>query len=218
MKTITIKNSDEQIPIGKIICVGRNYAEHARELGNEVPDYPILFLKPASVFVASGSILIHPEYSQDLQHEIELVLLIGEEIKDVSLEQAEQAIAGYGAGLDMSLRDLQGELIKKGHPWTLSKCFDTAGLLSEFVMKTDYRLTQQENIWLKVNGQLKQSSLLDKMIFSPAELVKYIASKMTLEAGDLIMTGTPAGVSRVTQGDIIEGGITSLVELKAKVI
>jgi 5-carboxymethyl-2-hydroxymuconate isomerase len=125
MKFAHVKNSENKIPVGKIICVGRNYAEHAKELNNEIPEYPIIFLKPASVLINSGEKIIYPDYSDKMHHEVELVLLIGENVKNADDVTAENAIAGYAVGLDMTLRDIQNELKKKGQPWTLAKCFDT---------------------------------------------------------------------------------------------
>jgi len=218
MKLAKIKNSTKEYEIGKIVCVGRNYAEHAKELGNEIPEFPLIFLKPPSALVSSGKNVIHPTYSQDLQHEVELVLLIDKKIKGVSEEEAEEAIGGYGVGLDMTLRDLQRELTAKGHPWTLSKCFDTSAVISSFVLKDDYRISGSEMIVCEVNGEKKQNSQLNKMIFSPAKIVQFISSKMTLESGDLIYTGTPEGVSRVKRGDTIKAYIESVGEITTEVI
>lgn len=217
MKKVKIKNSDLEIVIGKIVCVGRNYKEHAKELGNVVPDKPVLFIKPASAVIYSGDFVIHPSFSEELHHEVELVLLIGKSIKEANKEEAEDAIIGYGVGLDMTLRDVQSELKKKGHPWTLAKCFDTSAVVSEFILKGDENFTLNEKIFLSVNGETKQEERLDKMIFQPDELVQYISSKLTLEKGDLIFTGTPSGVGRVNRGDVIEAKIGNFVELKCTV-
>jgi len=213
MNQITIKTTNERIPIGKIVCIGRNYAEHAKELGNEVPPKPVLFLKPASAVIYSGENIVHPDFGNDLHHEVELVLLIGERIKNANLEQAENAIAGYGVGLDMTLRDVQSKLKSKGHPWTLAKCFDTSAVISDFVLKQDYQLSLDEKITLSVNDVIKQDDTLSSMIFNPAELVEYVSSVMTLEKGDLIFTGTPAGVSKVNRGDKLVGKIEGIAEL-----
>ncbi len=129
MKTLKIKNRADEVNIGKIVCVGRNYAEHAKELGNEVPEKPVVFLKPASAIIFSGDEIKYPPFSEEMHHEVELVLLIGNKIKDGSLKDAEKAIAGYGVGLDMTLRDVQSKLKSKGHPWTIAKCFDTSAVL-----------------------------------------------------------------------------------------
>ncbi len=217
MKSINLKNK-ERINVGKIVCVGRNYAEHAKELGNEVPAEPILFLKPASAMIYSGEKIIHPSFSKDLHHEIELVLLIGTKIKDCTLEEAGDAISGYGVGLDMTARDVQATLKKEGKPWTLAKCFDTSAVISDFISKDDYHLDLNETITLKVNGEVRQSEKLNMMIFSPAELVRYISSVMTLEEGDLVYTGTPAGVSKVEVGDKLEGNITGIGTIEAEIV
>lgn len=218
MKSVRIKNSKKKFAIGKIICVGRNYAEHAKELGNEIPDKPVLFLKPASAVIYSGGEIIHPDFGNDLHHEVELVLLIGEKVKKANIAQAEEAIIGYGVGLDMTLRDVQNELKKKGNPWTLAKCFDTSVVISDFVLKKDYQLKSDEKLELKVNGIVKQSDTLKSMIFNPAEIVEYISSVMTLEKGDLIFTGTPAGVSKVNRGDKLEAKLGEIADLNCKVV
>ena len=213
MKTVQIKNSDKKYTVGKIVCVGRNYAEHAKELGNEVADKPVIFLKPSSAIIYSGESVVHPDYGNDLHHEIELVLLIGKDVKYALLKEAEDSIIGYGVGLDMTLRDIQNALKKKGDPWTISKCFDTSAVLSDFVLKENYTLTQKEKIELKVNGQVKQNDTLDKMISSPSQLVQYISSLLKLDEGDLIFTGTPAGVSKVNRGDKLEGSVENIGRL-----
>jgi 5-carboxymethyl-2-hydroxymuconate isomerase len=219
MKSIRIKNSSKQIPIGKIVCVGRNYAEHAKELGNEVPEKPVVFLKPSSAVIFSGESIIYPTFSQEMHHETELVLLIGKKVKDAkTIEEAEKAIAGYGLGLDMTLRDIQNELKKKGHPWTIAKCFDTSAVLSDFILKENYKLTLEEEISLTVNDQVRQKEKLNLMLFKPAEIVQYISSLMTLEEGDLIFTGTPKGVSKVEKGDKLIANISNILTLNCKVI
>jgi len=218
MKSIKIKNSIQEIQIGKIICVGRNYAEHAHELGNEVPEKPVVFLKPASAAIQSGGKITYPSFSNEMHHEVELVLLIGAEIKNASLLESENSIIGYGLGLDMTLRDVQNELKKKAHPWAIAKCFDTSAVLSDFTLKENYSLTLEEEISLSVNGTVRQKEKLNKMIFKPAQIVQYISSLMHLEEGDLIFTGTPAGVGKVEKGDNITAKILPFAELTAEVI
>lgn len=218
MKTVRIKSSTQQFTVGKIVCVGRNYAEHAKELGNEVPEKPVVFLKPASALIHSGEKIIHPTFSKDMHHEVEFVLLIGKKVKNASKAEAEESIIGYGVGLDMTLRDIQNDLKKKGHPWTIAKCFDTSAAVSDFVLKSDYTLTLYEEISLSVNGQLRQKEKLNKMLFNPAEIVQYLSSLMTLEEGDLVFTGTPAGVGKVDVGDRLWGKIDGVGELEVVVI
>ncbi len=218
MKSIKIKNTSKQIPIGKIVCVGRNYAEHAKELGNEIPQKPVVFLKPSSAVIFSGDNIIYPSFSNEMHHETELVLLIGNKVKEASIEEAENSIIAYGLGLDMTLRDIQNELKKKGQPWTIAKCFDTSAVLSEFILKENYQLTLDEEISLSVNGNIKQKEKLNLMLFKPAEIVQYISSLMTLEEGDLIYTGTPKGVSKVEKGDNLTANISNILELTCKII
>ena len=217
MKYLNFKNSEEKVPIGKMVCVGRNYAAHAKELGNDVPEFPIIFLKPASNVIFSGESVVHPSYSNDLQHEVELVLYIGEDVKNADDASAEKAIHGYTIGLDMTLRDLQNEYRKKGDPWTLAKCFDTAAVLTDVVLKKDYRLRGDEKISLSVNGKERQNSSIKNMLFSPAEIVKFISARLTLEKGDLIFTGTPEGVGRVVPGDKIDASLENIGTIKTQI-
>jgi len=218
MKQLEIKNSEQKITIGKVVCVGRNYAAHAKEMGNEVPDFPILFLKTATCLIPSRGEVVHPDYSSNLHHEIELILVIGNEVKNATKEEAENAIIGYAVGLDMTLRDLQNESRKKGEPWTLAKVFDTSGVISPVILKSEYFLGGNEKIFLSVNGEVKQSSSLDKMLFGAVATVQHISKKMTLEKGDIIFTGTPEGVGRVIPGDKLTGGIENIGEIEAAIV
>jgi 5-carboxymethyl-2-hydroxymuconate isomerase len=158
-----------------------------------------------------------PKFSNEVHHEAELLLLIGKKIKNATIEESEEAVIAFGVGLDMTARDVQDQLKKKGHPWTISKCFDTSAVLSEFVSKENYNLKGNEVITLKINGEIKQNSSIDKMIFNWKELVKFISHEMTLEEGDIIFTGTPKGVGRVLKDDVIETEITNIGKIKNKV-
>lgn len=218
MKTITLKNTKTKIEVSKMICVGRNYADHAKELGNEVPNKPVVFIKPSSSIIYSCGKIIHPKFSDNMHHEVELLLLIGKDIKDVDIKNAEDAIIGYGLGLDMTLRDLQNEARGKGDPWTVAKCFDTSAVISEFILKQDYNLTLNEEIILRVNNKIRQKEKLNMMLFKPIQIVEYISSLMTIEKGDIIFTGTPAGVGRVVQGDVLTASIGDVLELNCEVI
>ncbi|NWF51367.1 MAG: fumarylacetoacetate hydrolase family protein [Ignavibacteriaceae bacterium] len=217
MKHIKFRNSNKYIAINKIICVGRNYAEHAKELGNEIPEKPVIFLKPASAVIFSGEKIIHPHFSSVMHHEVELLILIGSRIKNANESESIKSISGFGVGLDMTLRDIQDELKKKGHPWTIAKCFDTSAVLSDFISADDYKLTGDEELSLSVNGFLRQKEKISMMLFPPVKLVEYISSLMTLEEGDIIFTGTPKGVGQVKTGDIIEAKLDELVSLKTEV-
>jgi acylpyruvate hydrolase len=217
LKSAKLKNSTGEIPIGKIVCVGRNYAEHVIELGNEIPEKPVVFIKPASAVIYSGDAIEYPPFSDEMHHEVELVLLIGDNVKEASEKEAEKSIIGYGVGLDMTLRDIQSKLKSKGHPWTIAKCFDTSAVLSDFVLKDNFNLSLDEEIYLNVNDDVRQKDKLNKMIFKPAELVQYLSSLMMLEKGDLIFTGTPKGVGKVKKGDVINAGIEGIAELTVNV-
>lgn len=218
MKKVKLGNSDQEFSVGKIVCVGRNYADHAKEMGNEVPEFPIIFLKPPSTLIYDGDTIVHPNHSEEMHHEIELVLLVGKNVKDAKEAEAEEAIIGYGVGLDMTLRDLQNQYRKEGTPWTLAKSFDTCAVISDFISKDEYKLTGNENIQLYKNGSLQQNSFVNKMIFSPAEIVKYISERMTLEPGDLIYTGTPEGVSKIERGDVLKSKIENIAEIENRII
>ncbi len=219
MKTIKIKNTNKEFLIGKVVCVGRNYADHAKELGNEVPDkFPIVFMKTATCMIKSGESVVHPDYSENLHHEVELVLLIGTTVKNANSKEAENAIAGYAVGLDMTLRDLQNISREKGEPWTFAKIFDTSGVLSEFISVDNYKLTGDERIYLKVNNEIKQDAIVGLMLFNSVEIVESISKRMTLEKGDLIFTGTPAGVSRVVKGDKLSGGIENIGKIETTIV
>ncbi|HUX60013.1 MAG TPA: fumarylacetoacetate hydrolase family protein [Ignavibacteriaceae bacterium] len=218
MKTIKIRNQKEEIAVGKMVCVGRNYADHAKELGNEVPDKPVVFIKPSSSIIYTGGKVIHPKFSTNLHHEVELLLLIGKTIKDADERQSEEAIIGYGLGLDMTLRDLQNEARAKGDPWTISKCFDTSAVVSDILLKKDYKLTLNEEISLSVNGNIRQKEKLSLMLFKPIQIVKYISSLLTLEEGDIIFTGTPAGVGKVVPGDVLHAEIEGIAKLDCEIV
>lgn len=217
MSTIEIKTKAGNFYPGKVLCVGRNYEEHAKELGNEVPDFPLFFMKPSSNLAHSGAVIEVPSYSDDMNYETELVLLIGKDIKNVSPEAAEEAIIGYATGLDMTLRDQQNILKGKGHPWEKAKCFDNAAIVSEFILKEDFHLTLDEKIVLDVDGQIRQNAPLNLMIFKPAVIVSEISKMMTIEKGDLVFTGTPAGVGRVASGAVLSGYVEGVPVVKATV-
>jgi len=200
MKTARI-TSGQEYPIGKILCIGRNYAEHIRELGNETPDAPVIFMKPASSVIGEGEAIRIPSYSRDCHHEAELALLIGKEGKHIPLDRALEHIAGYGVAIDLTLRDVQAALKKKGLPWDIAKGFDTACPLSTFVTAGAVPDPQNLRIRLSVNGQLRQDGSTGMMIHTVAAVISHMSSIFTLEPGDVILTGTPAGVGPLSSGD-----------------
>ncbi|MEJ5306610.1 MAG: fumarylacetoacetate hydrolase family protein [Ignavibacteria bacterium] len=218
MKKVFVKGSTNEFIVRKIACVGKNYLEHAKELGDAVPEKPVIFLKPSSSIIFSGDKIVYPEFSKSLHYETELVLLIGKTGKKIPESDALNYIAGYTVGLDMTLRDLQSEAKKLGHPWTISKCFDTSTVLGEFTPANQVENPNSLDIKLWVNGELKQSDNTSNMIFSVEEIVEYLSYYFTLEEGDLVFTGTPKGVGEVKVGDKLVAEISNVGRLETEVI
>ena len=217
MMEIALPDRDQTIRPGKLICVGRNYARHAAEMKSEVPDQPILFLKPATALIGNGGVVVLPPLSHDVHHEVELVVLIGRQGKNISEKEALTFVAGYAAGLDMTARDLQAEAKKKGQPWSVAKGFDTFAPLGEFVSPSAVEDPQTLSIELAINGTIRQSGYTGDMIFSVSYLISYISFIFMLMPGDLLYTGTPEGVGPVHEGDFIEARIDGLPPLSVTI-
>ncbi len=218
MKMIKIRYSDETIPIGKILCLGRNYPEHAKEMNSEVPEDPIIFLKPSTAVIHDGEPIVLPSISNELHHEVELVVALGRDGKNVPSHEAEHHILGYGVGLDMTLRDIQNAAKKKGLPWSIAKGFDTSAPVSDIIPKE--RLGDRARLRLRcaVNGVTRQDASISEMIFTPAEIIAYASSLFTLERGDLIFTGTPHCVGKVVPGDTIDAELVGHLKISHRVI
>ncbi len=208
-----ISDQIETFRPGKLLCIGRNYAKHAKELGNEVPEDPMVFLKPASALIESGEEIVIPRASSDVHHEVELVCLIGKAGKDIPESKALEHIAGFAVGLDMTARDIQSKAKAKGHPWSVAKGYDTFAPLGEFAPPHALRHIQNTHIELQVNGETRQSGNTNEMIFSVAYLIHWCSSIFTLMPGDLLFTGTPEGVSQVHPGDQLVAKIEGLPSL-----
>jgi 5-carboxymethyl-2-hydroxymuconate isomerase len=213
MKTAKIPAKNVELPIGKIVCLARNYAEHARELGNEAPTVPVLFMKPSSSVIGNCGTVIIPAYSQECHYEVELALLIGSQARDVNTDKALEHVAGYGVAIDMTLRDVQSQLKAKGLPWEIAKGFDTSCPLSDFVTADSVPDPHNLNLKLAVNGKIRQDGCSSDMINNIPQIIAYISSIFTLEPGDVILTGTPAGVGQVVAGDIMTAEIISIGSL-----
>jgi len=218
MKKVIIKGTNKEFFVGKIACVGKNYLEHAKELGDKVPEKPVVFLKPSSSIIFSGDKIIYPEFSKSLHYETELVLLIGKTGKKIPKSDALSYIEAYTVGLEMTLRDLQSEAKKLGHPWTISKCFDTSAVLGDFIPASEVQNPNSLEIKLWVNGEIKQSDNTSNMIYSVEEIVEYLSYYFTLEEGDLVFTGTPKGVGEVRVGDKLVAEISGVVKLETEVV
>lgn len=209
--------SGQHFPIGKILCIGRNYTEHIKELGNPTPEAPVIFIKPASSVIGEGEAIVIPSYSHDCHHEAELALLIGRKGKDIPEDRAMEYIAGYGVGIDLTLRDVQGELKKKGLPWEIAKGFDTSCPLSAFVEPSNVADPQNLQIRLTVNGEIRQDGNTSMMIHRIPAIIRHMSGNFTLEPGDVILTGTPAGVSPIVSGDHLVAEIPGVAILRVSV-
>ena len=187
----------------KIICIGRNYAEHAKELGNEIPESPVIFMKPDTAVLKKGSDFYIPEFSDDIHYELEVVLKISKGGKYIQEENADKYYDEICLGIDFTARDLQSELKAKGLPWELSKGFDGSAVISDFYKKVDFDM-KNINFSLMKNKEEVQNGNTSLMIFSPEKIIAFVSQYFTLRVGDLIFTGTPKGVGKVSENDILE--------------
>jgi fumarylpyruvate hydrolase len=211
---LPVAESNQAYPVGRIYCVGRNYAEHAREMGHD-PDRepPFFFMKPADAVVQNGATLPFPQMTKDLHHEIEMVVAIGKGGADIPEGKALDHVFGYGVGLDMTRRDLQGEAKKMGRPWEMGKAFDNSAPCTVLKPVAMVGHPAKGAIWLKVNGETKQKGDLSEMIWNVPEMIAYLSRLITLRPGDLIYSGTPAGVGPVKRGDKLEGHVEGVGDL-----
>lgn len=189
----------------KILCVGRNYVDHIRELQNEKPEEPVIFLKPDTALVRHNEPVYHPDFTADMHHEVEIVLRIGKEGKYIQPEFADRYIDGVGLGIDFTARDVQARLKAKGLPWELAKAFNQSAPVSEFLPVAEVGELGNLDFSLQVNGQLRQQGNTSHMLFNMTELLVFVSRYFTLKAGDLLFTGTPAGVAKVEIGDKLTG-------------
>lgn len=190
----------------KIICIGRNYVAHAQELGNEVPENPVIFMKPDTAVLKKGSDFYIPEFSNDVHYELEVVLKISKGGKYIQEENASKHYDEIGLGIDFTARDLQSKLKSKGLPWELAKGFDGSAVVSDFVSKEKFDM-KNLNFTLEKNQEQVQNGNTSLMLFSPEKIIAFVSQYFTLKAGDLIFTGTPEGVGKVSEGDILVGSL-----------
>lgn len=219
---VPVAGNSTFFPVHRIYCVGRNYVEHAQEMGATGREAPFFFMKPADAVlpVPEGAIgqMAYPSQTANLQHEIELVIAIGKGGADIAAATALQHVWGYAIGLDMTRRDLQSEAKKLGRPWCTGKGFDDSAPIGPIYPVSECALAANAVIELKVNGAVRQSSTLDKLIWSAPEVIAYCSQFYALQAGDLIFTGTPAGVAAVVRGDNLEGSIAGLGQLSLNIV
>ena len=216
--SLPIRGSDRRLPLHRIYCVGRNFAEHAREMGAEVSKgRPVFFMKPADA-ARTDAVVPYPPATADLHHEVELVVAIGRDASGVvPVEQALDLVFGYGVGLDLTRRDLQAEAKDKRLPWDIAKGFDHSAPVSEIVPVGPGAPAPAGRLWLEVNGQVRQQAPLADMVFSVPEVLHELSRLFTLRAGDLVFMGTPAGVAALQRGDHFRAGVDGLVEFSGSI-
>jgi 2-keto-4-pentenoate hydratase/2-oxohepta-3-ene-1,7-dioic acid hydratase in catechol pathway len=211
------QDSEKHVRIGKIICLARTYAEHAREMNATVTEDPLLFLKPASSVIYDHGTIIIPKRSQCLHHEVELGIILGKKGRYIREENAMHHVLGYLVALDITARDIQSVSKKNGWPWAIAKGFDSFAPLSDAVTKEKIPDPQNLDLMLKINGTVKQNANTNQMIYSIERIISFISEIMTLEPGDLILTGTPEGVGEIKEGDVLEARLDSLCSLTVDV-
>ncbi|MBY0409047.1 MAG: fumarylacetoacetate hydrolase family protein [Burkholderiaceae bacterium] len=220
--SVPIAGSDHRFPVHRIYCVGRNYEEHAKEMGFTGREPPFFFIKPtdALVIVDAGGTgqLPYPSLTANLHHEIELVVAIGKGGKNISAADAFGHIFGYAVGLDMTRRDLQGEMKKQGRPWCIGKGFDASAPIGPITPAAHAGEATNAGIWLQVNGADRQRSNTAQLIWNIAETIEHLSAAWELQPGDLIYTGTPEGVGAVVRGDVLDGGVEGLGTLRLAVV
>ena len=204
-------------PIGKAVCIGRNYVAHAKELGNAVPTEPLLFLKPSTAMVPMDRPIVIPADQGRVHHEVEIAVLIQSQLTDATPETAAEAIGGIGVALDLTLRDIQSELKEKGHPWERAKAFDGSCPVSRFYPGARFADLQDIDLELKVNNEVRQTGNSSAMIFPVIDLIAQVSTHFTLIPGDIVLTGTPAGVSELESRNQIVIKLGEDIELHAEV-
>ncbi len=220
--SLPLVGSEARFPVRRVYCVGRNYEEHAKEMGFTGREPPFFFMKPADAIVpvASGETVDvpYPTLTQNFHHEVELVVAIGQGGSYIKAADALNHVFGYAVGLDMTRRDLQSDMKKQGRPWCIGKAFDASGPVGPITLAQDVPSVHQAAICLNVNGQLRQTSHINRLIWSVAETIEHLSAAWALQAGDLIFTGTPEGVGAVIRGDVLRGDVEGLESLNVRIV
>ena len=220
--SVPVRGTEHRFPVHRIYCVGRNYAEHAKEMGFSGREPPFFFMKPAdAVFaVKEGTIgsLPYPSLTTNLHHEIELVVAIGKGGKGIAAADAMQHVYGYAVGLDMTRRDLQNDMKKQSRPWCIAKGFEHSAPMGPITPVEQAGNVEQASISLKVNGEERQRSNVAQLVWSIAETIEHLSTAWELQAGDLIFTGTPEGVGAVQRGDQLQGAVEGLAPLHLELV
>lgn len=219
LPSLPVEGDARRFAVNRIYCVGRNYADHAREMGHD-PDRepPFFFMKPASAIVTDGENMHYPSLSNDVHHEIEMVVAIGKGGANIAADKALEHVYGYGVGLDMTRRDLQGEAKKMGRPWDTGKAFDQSAPCSALIPAAQCGHPSKGGIRLMVNGEVRQEGDLNQLIWNVPDTIAYLSTLFTLQPGDLIFSGTPAGVGPIKKGDVLQGEVVGLPSLKLQIV
>jgi len=219
ISTLPVQGLDALFPIHRIYCVGRNYADHAREMGHDPDrDPPFFFQKNPDTIVPSGGDFPYPDKSENVHFEMELVVALARGGKDITNDQALDCVFGYAAGLDMTRRDLQGAAKKMGRPWEVGKAFDFSAPCGALAPAADIGHPTGARLWLEVNGKLRQEGNINQLIWNIPETISCLSGLFTLAPGDLIYTGTPAGVGAIVRGDKLKGGVDGVGEIVISVV
>jgi fumarylpyruvate hydrolase len=215
--SLAVANTTDRFPVRRIFCVGQNYKDHVIEMGSDTREAPFFFTKPADAAVDSPCTLPYPTLTKNLHHEIELVIAIGKAGSDIAPDDVLDHIWGAGIGIDMTRRDIQKTAKDKGRPWDMAKGFDKSAPISALVPLADVPSLTSGRIWLSVNGELRQDGDIGDMIWSVKEHIAALSQAVRLEAGDIIMTGTPAGVGVVVSGDVMTGGADGIGTVEVRI-
>ena len=216
--SLPIIDSEARFPIRRVFCIGRNYAEHAREMGASVDTAaPMFFCKPADAVVADGADVPYPTVTAELHHEVEMVVALGSGGRELDPTGAAALVWGYGVGLDLTRRDLQAQAKAKGHPWDVAKAFDHSAPVSALRMAAQANVDGQTELRLSVNDQLRQQARLGDMVHDVPHIIAALSRLFELKPGDLIFTGTPEGVAAVNKGDVLEGEITGVGTVRTRI-
>jgi fumarylpyruvate hydrolase len=217
--SLPVTGSEQRFPVRRVFCIGRNYAEHAREMGASVDkSAPMFFCKPADAVVSDGADVPYPSVTAELHHEVEMVVALAAGGSNIAPDAATALIFGYGVGLDLTRRDLQAQAKAKGHPWDVAKAFDHSAPVSALRQANEVGLDDDSVLRLKVNGELRQQTRLGEMVHGVPQIIAALSTLFELKAGDLIFTGTPAGVAALQRGDHFHAELIGVAELDGRVV
>ena len=216
--SVAVRGSDSRFPVRRVYCVGRNYEAHAREMGKDpTREPPFMFQKPADAVIEGGSVIAYPPQTGNFHHEIELVVAIARGGRNIGIDRANEHVFGYAVGIDLTRRDLQLAARDAGRPWEWGKAFDHSAPCAPIVRAAEIGHPSKGRIWLSVNGSVKQDADISQLIWSVPEVIAFVSASMALAPGDLIFTGTPAGVGPLVTGDAVTGGIDGIGDIGIRI-